>query len=315
MPLREALERVLNDYLQVSQNEIFARNPLAHFLRHEFPSVIFKILDNNDGLICKGSAGQGIWARGPWAAIFDKLITTTAQSGYYPVYLFREDMAGVYLSLNQGVTAIKNQYKSDAKTALNSRAENFRAMLGPNLGFLPKINLSPSSSNNDTAFYEAGNIYAKFYPKDKIPSEEHLHADLYAIMDLYEQLKFAQEGGISGPETEGDEPPGLHYEDATRFRLHKKIERNPTLTREVKRLQGYSCRVCGMVFEKKYREIGRGYIEAHHIRPLSSIKGKRVAYDPLKDFTVLCANCHRMVHKSGVLDDIEKFKRDYYLGK
>lgn len=312
MALREGLLRVLSEYGKISKEESFAKNPLANFLRQDFPTTIFKLLNKNEGLICKGSAGQGNWARGPWVAIFDKLITTTAQSGYYPVYLFREDMAGAYLSLNQGMTELKRQYKSDAKTALSSRAMNFRAMLGEQPGFIQNIDLTPSASSNDTAFYEAGNIYAKFYPNNMIPSEEQLVADLHAIMDLYEKLILANEGGSLDPEPEGDEPPGLHYEDATRFRLHKKIERNTALTKDVKKLQGYRCQVCGMSFEEIYGEIGRGYIEAHHLRSLASIKGRKVAYDPQKDFAVLCANCHRMVHRSDILDDMRKFKGNFF---
>ena len=46
-------------------------------------------------LLFKGSAGQGNWAVGPWVAIFDARVTDSAQNGYYPVYLFREDMRGV----------------------------------------------------------------------------------------------------------------------------------------------------------------------------------------------------------------------------
>ncbi len=224
-------------------------------------------------------------------------------------------MVGVYLSLNQGMTELKRQFKSDAKTALFSRAANFRAMLGSQPGFLQEIDLSPSSPSNDTSFYEVGNIYAKFYPKDRLPSEDQLITDLHAIMGLYEQLKFANEMASMGPEPEDDEPPNLHFEDATQFRMHKKIERNPALTKDVKKLQGFTCQICGMTFEERYGEIGRGFIEAHHLRPLATIKGEKVAYDPRRDFAVLCANCHRMVHRSGILDDMGKFRKEYFKGR
>ncbi len=59
----------------------------------------------------KGSAGAGNWSATPWIAILDILITDTPQSGYYPVFLFRDDMSGFYLSLNQGVTDIRLKYK------------------------------------------------------------------------------------------------------------------------------------------------------------------------------------------------------------
>ena len=163
---------------------------MADFIRHEFPDTVRSIVGKNDRLIYKGGSGQGIWARGPWVAIFDKLVTDTAQKGYFPVYLFREDMRGVFLSLNQGMTEAKQEYKSDAKTALRARAANFRAILGSEVsGFSEKpIDLAPSSASNDTAFYEAGSILAKYYSADRLPQEEELTEDLQAVVNLYEAL-------------------------------------------------------------------------------------------------------------------------------
>jgi HNH endonuclease len=50
-------------------------------------------------------------------------------------------------------------------------------------------------------------------------------------------------------------------------------------------------------------------IEAHHLIPLSQLKGKRVALDPKNDVAVLCANCHRMVHRSGYVSDVDLFRQ------
>ena len=58
----------------------------------------------NDELLVEPSVGKGQWAKVPWVAILDRSETTTVQRGIYVVYLFREDMSGVYLTLNQGVT-------------------------------------------------------------------------------------------------------------------------------------------------------------------------------------------------------------------
>jgi 5-methylcytosine-specific restriction protein A len=157
MLLKECLEHVLQNYLQAT-HESFEQHHLAKFIRREFRDAVALVIRDTDRLIVKGSAGQGVWARGPWVGIFDPIITTSAQSGYYPVYLFREDMLGVYLSLIQGMTEAKALYKADAKTALRARAANFRAMLGSQVALYPEqtIDLAPSTPSNDTAFYEAG---------------------------------------------------------------------------------------------------------------------------------------------------------------
>ena len=55
-----------------------------------------------------------------------------------------------------------------------------------------------------------------------------------------------------------------------------------------------TCEVCDFDFGERYGDRGRGYIEAHHIRPLHTLKpGTKTK---LEDLALLCANCHRMAH-------------------
>ncbi|MFV0516960.1 MAG: HNH endonuclease [Aminipila sp.] len=58
--------------------------------------------------------------------------------------------------------------------------------------------------------------------------------------------------------------------------------------------------VCGFNFEEYYGELGKGYIEVHHIKPLSKNNGKEVEIDPLNDLICVCPNCHRMLHRLNV---------------
>jgi predicted HNH restriction endonuclease len=41
---------------------------------------------------------------------------------------------------------------------------------------------------------------------------------------------------------------------------------------------------------------GAGFIEVHHLRPVSRLERKTII-DPRKDMTVVCSNCHRMIHR------------------
>lgn len=59
---------------------------------------------------------------------------------------------------------------------------------------------------------------------------------------------------------------------------------------------GYKCQVCGFDFEEAYGELGKNFIEVHHIVPLSKIK-KIHKVNPKKDLIPLCANCHAMIHR------------------
>lgn len=57
-----------------------------------------------------------------------------------------------------------------------------------------------------------------------------------------------------------------------------------------------SCEVCGFNFGQAYGSRGEGYIEVHHVTPLH-VSG--VVETSLEDLVLLCANCHRMIHRSG----------------
>ena len=66
------------------------------------------------------------------------------------------------------------------------------------------------------------------------------------------------------------------------------------------------CQVCGMSFEEVYGEIGRDFIEVHHIVPISERGGDYVV-NPIRDLIPLCSNCHAMIHRGGVsLDELKQ---------
>lgn len=56
------------------------------------------------------------------------------------------------------------------------------------------------------------------------------------------------------------------------------------------------CEACGLSFGERYGEIGEGYIEVHHLSPISQTEGTHTV-DPTTDLVPLCANCHAMIHR------------------
>jgi 5-methylcytosine-specific restriction protein A len=74
-------------------------------------------------------------------------------------------------------------------------------------------------------------------------------------------------------------------------------ERNPKLRAQAIAYHGTKCAVCGFDFEATYGVRGRGYIEAHHLYPVSS-RGGPTEVDPRTEMTVVCSNCHRMIHRN-----------------
>lgn len=63
-------------------------------------------------------------------------------------------------------------------------------------------------------------------------------------------------------------------------------------------IQHYGCRcaICGFDFEKIYGEIGRGFIEVHHVVPIHE-RGGEYTVNPITDLIPLCSNCHSMIHR------------------
>jgi 5-methylcytosine-specific restriction protein A len=91
----------------------------------------------------------------------------------------------------------------------------------------------------------------------------------------------------------------LHDESRTYITSTKQIKRSQAAKAECIRLKGCHCNICGFDFEKTYGELGKNYIEVHHITPigqLSTAEGYD-GTDPQKDLIPLCSNCHSMIHR------------------
>ena len=85
------------------------------------------------------------------------------------------------------------------------------------------------------------------------------------------------------------------------------------LGQEALKIHGYKCQVCDFDFEKSYGSWGKEFAEVHHVKPLAELKGEEQITDPKTDLAILCANCHRMVHrKKGMTLSVAELKRKMY---
>ena len=55
------------------------------------------------------------------------------------------------------------------------------------------------------------------------------------------------------------------------------------------------CEICGFDFFKKYGDIGKNFIEAHHTKPISEMKENERT--KIEDIVLICSNCHSMIHR------------------
>ncbi len=82
--------------------------------------------------------------------------------------------------------------------------------------------------------------------------------------------------------------------------LHIRRERNHqviTLAKQRKLSEKGSlcCEVCDFNFEKVYGDIGKNFIEAHYIKPVSQLTPNEKT--EVEDIVLLCSNCHSMIHR------------------
>lgn len=70
---------------------------------------------------------------------------------------------------------------------------------------------------------------------------------------------------------------------------------------------GYTCYVCGFNFEKVYGEIGKNFLEVHHLKPISSYTEEHII--PQSELCALCSNCHSIVHRTKPPLDVEVLKQ------
>ena len=98
--------------------------------------------------------------------------------------------------------------------------------------------------------------------------------------------------------TVGKKPVIVEREETEGERKHVEFERahrNPALRQRCIELWGYQCQCCGIDMEKIYGELGKNFIEVHHLKPISTYDESRPD-DYVNNLVPLCPNCHAMIH-------------------
>ncbi len=96
------------------------------------------------------------------------------------------------------------------------------------------------------------------------------------------------------------------------LRQHLQRERKSGVVKDAKAYwartdRDMKCSCCGFSFARVYGKHGDGFIEAHHITPISAADaaGTRTRRE---DLAAVCSNCHRMLHRGGGVT-IEQLRR------
>ncbi|KHS82974.1 MrcB family domain-containing protein [Pectobacterium carotovorum] len=189
MSLQEKFQIITKGWIAATK-EGFTNNPIANLLRKELKKEIENIVIQFDfNYEVEASAGAGNWANVPWVSILNPKITNTTQEGIYPVYLFKADGSGFYLSLNQGTTSPAKKW---GKKVAEERAEYIKKQLLKKIPDLERwgvkdINLKAGTPLGKS--YEKPSVIARYYSADSIPSDEILKSDLYSLLKFYKEIE------------------------------------------------------------------------------------------------------------------------------
>ena len=173
------------------------------------------------------------------------------------------------------------------------------------------LDLEKSESyRNPSGVYMKLMNFRRFDPSYVGVGLSHGSKDEQIVWDLYanspEELAQVAEQIMTVTKDEPLSLPALSEEEEESnegqllSRLHRYRERDRSLVtkKKSKFLQVHSrlfCQACGLDFEHKYGDRGKGFIECHHTKPISAIAPGDVT--KLSDLILLCSNCHRMVHR------------------
>lgn len=332
----ELFKKVFDNYLAEKNNAERVHTGLNCYkeLVHNIPDRIKELLNLNQHIKIKGSIGEVNFniANHPWICFFDKRITNSAKRGYYPVILFKSDMSGFYLSLNQGwtqYTDIEGFSTQESKELILRNSNIIKKRLIDLKGFNSEpINLISKSKLADG--YELGNICSKYYASNNMPTEETFKNDIQKILELYENLYNIIGADIFNIETEINEeeyqkeinsrnedsrvlPDGpIEKEINTGNGSISKYKRKVWISKKVLKDSNYLCQYDSAHLSFISNKTNNQYVEAHHLIPVSEYYNFSYSLDVYENIVSLCPNCHKLIHH-GKLVDKKRLLRKFYL--
>ena len=112
------------------------------------------------------------------------------------------------------------------------------------------------------------------YKLDMLPDEARLRFDLQTIIRAYRALTYrgGVDADIEGQSNVADDfalTRQMSITETRKYAYHRKVERNSTAARYAKKCHGNRCQACGLNFAERHGDIGAGFNEVHHLRPIS----------------------------------------------
>lgn len=180
-------EEALTTYQQAKADSDW-NHPVATIIKHRLPGQLKEFHDSPQ-LQYTGSIGKGRLANIPWIGVFDERVTTTPTQGLYVVYLFDIESNDLYLTLNQGMTDLKeNHGVKQARQILSDRARILRDAISVDDFTAGETPLSESLTTGRNRFYKPATVCFKKYSAGEFPPDKEMVDDLQQLIKKYQSL-------------------------------------------------------------------------------------------------------------------------------
>lgn len=220
--------------------------------------------------------------------VYNEIYSEEAMTVYLINAVFPENTFSVVRAIKESEHYVSNEQLCEAADL------DMKSVLAATK-WLVEHNVIQQDQRSIRAGHNISNPEAFFFTVDA-PNARKLVTTMVEIMNFF--ASESEEQSFSG------EAEGLRQ-----YTIASRIERSSRNRLEAIRLHGYKCQVCDFDFAETYGDLGRNYIEVHHVNPLAEQGGEHIV-NPETDLICLCANCHRMVHRNSrevlSIDDLKQ---------
>ncbi len=221
------------------------------------------------------------------------------------LYIIERDGAVSTSDLIKELTAVFNPSGEDAEILKNRKDTKFSQKVR---------NLKSHRDSNDMGGYTNINSSGKYTLSDA--GKKYLHDNLIQIEYLFSN-KFDYEEVSKAASLIRKSNSKKHvvyvYSEDEMISEGKTSIKDTVVRKRSKRLRDAAiehyknkdgkiyCDACGFCFEDNYGELGKGFIEIHHEKPVYQYSDdgfESYISEALSKVKPVCSNCHRMIHRS-----------------
>ncbi|MGB5159189.1 MAG: HNH endonuclease [Desulfobacterales bacterium] len=150
-------------------------------------------------------------------------------------------------------------------------------------------------------------LFGKAYKVLSDPDKNYRDKSGYYKWVIRKEFQIDMEAEINQPDYANRIDQYYFVEGRKSRRINTHYERNLKARRKCIEHYGYVCSICEFDFHEKYGEIGKEFIEVHHVNPIHEKQGE-YEINPLKDLITVCSNCHSILHRRAKPIQIEELK-------